>query len=69
MTQAGQRDRSSARAVAEDRSPRDDEEVLNVASEARRNRLQVLVHGGVETQLVLRARADDRLLHVQVGRV
>jgi hypothetical protein len=47
----------------------DDDQVLDEAAEASRNRLQIYVHRGVEVDGVLRARAHDQLLHVDVGGV
>ncbi len=47
----------------------DDDEVLDAAAERLRDRAQVEAHRRVEIDDVARARPDDELLHVDVGRV
>ena len=47
----------------------DHDQVLDVALEAARDRLQVLRDRRVQADRVLGARADDQLLHVEIGRV
>ena len=47
----------------------DDDEILDVALEAAGDRVEVLGHRRVEADGILRARTDDELLHVEVGRM
>ena len=44
-------------------------ELVHLAAEAARDRAQVLAHRGIEIDQMLRARPDDELLHVDVGRM
>ena len=46
-----------------------DDEVLDVALEAARDRLQVLGDRRVQADRMLGARSDDQLFHVEIGRV
>ncbi len=44
----------------------DDDQVLDLAAETLRDRVQVVGDRGVEVNRVLRARPDDELFHVQI---
>ena len=47
----------------------DDDQILDAAAQTAGDGLQVLVHRRVEADVILRARTDDQLLHVEIGRV
>ena len=46
-----------------------DDEIDHAAAETAGNRLEILVHRRIEAHVILRARSDDQLLHVEIGRV
>ena len=47
----------------------DHDEIVDVAAEAARNRLQVVRHRRIEADGILRAGPDDELFHVEIGGV